>query len=129
MANKFTEQRKKRSSANATEEIAEKLYENEELIKEHVKEEVRPSVIKPDKPVEKPLKRGKGRPKKAEDEKELSSTYSLLLSESIREKMRLAASARNMSVKKYVVMLIEDDYAKYEEKYETFKEMTEKLGF
>lgn len=120
MGNKFTEQRKKRTNVNATEDIAEKLYEDEELIKDRSKEE---------KVIEEPVKKGPGRPKLADEEREMSSTYSILLTDSIRDKMATAANARKISLKKYIVMLIEDDYKKNADKYEAFKEMQDKLVF
>lgn len=123
MANKFTEQRKKRNSANATEEFVEKLYEDEEVINEHIKDNDKDNREQN----EEPVKRRPGRPKL--EDREASSVYSILLADSIREKMSLAARARRISVKKYIVKLIEDDYNNNSDKYEAFRELSEKLGF
>ena len=124
MANKFTEQRKRRNSANATEEFVEKLYEDEETISEHIKDNDRKTAQESD---DIPVKRKPGRPKL--EDKEASSVYSILLTDSIREKMDLASRARKLSIKKYIVKLIEDDYNNNGEKYEAFKELSEKIVF
>ncbi len=43
--------------------------------------------------------------------------------------MDLASRARKISIKKYIVKLIEDDYNNNGEKYEAFRELSEKIVF
>lgn len=122
MGNKFTEQRKKRNADTSTDELAEKLYEEDDNIDEHDR-----SSTSQDSATHQ--KRGKGRPKLEEWEKTPSRPFSFLMPIALKEKINLAASARKLSLTQYIITLIEDDLEKNEIKYQQYKEISERISF
>lgn len=120
MTNKFAEQRKKRSSYNMTEELANKLYEDESANDINNKDEVAET-----EEAVTSVKRGRGRPKK-DDEK--YTIVNFRIKESLKENIRLAASAHSLSMGAFITKLIEDDINENLATYQQFQDIRKKLG-
>ena len=124
MGNKFAEQRKKRNADNMTEELANRLYED-------VAENSRPENVneKVSNPVEAGVvKRGRGRPKKEDADSDQYSVFNFRINNDLKDSIKLAASAHNLSMSNYIIKLIEDDLSNNLSSYQQLKEIREKLG-
>lgn len=122
--NKFKELYKTRKeTTNLTEDLVDQLYEHEEK-QESLKAEPPKTISKaveepaPVQTVVSTKPKKVGRPRKTEEER---SMFNFRISDSRKEMITVASSAKGMSMTDYIEMLIEQDYIKNKEYYDLVK--------
>lgn len=122
--NKFKALYKNRKESNLTDELVDQLYNHEE--KEEAIEPAAPvepvKVAEPEEAVvvaKEPVKPKKvGRPKKTEEERTM---FNFRISDSKKEMINVASSAKGLSKTDYIEYLIEEDYKKNKDYYDMVK--------
>ncbi|MCR5402762.1 MAG: hypothetical protein K6E91_02965 [Butyrivibrio sp.] len=128
--NKFKALYKNRKESNLTDELVDQLYNHEEekglskptvpvepVIVTEIKPEIKPEAYSES--ISAKTKHKKvGRPKKTEEER---SMFNFRISDSKKEMINVASSAKGLSKTDYIEYLIEEDYKKNKEYYDMVK--------